>query len=117
MMRKLVGNGANIGADVINGLNILHLAASTGEVRMLDYLIKECKMNTDPQCQKGWTPLHMAAENNHFDAVNYLMESGSALLRNDKGCTYFELIVEQDLDYLLNCVWGHAYNYADGMSK
>ena len=42
---------------------------------VINYLIKECKINTHDQNEKGSTPLHIASYEGHIEIVKYLIET------------------------------------------
>ena len=64
----------------------MHIAAGTNDAPLIDFIIQSSsekeqfvnKENTD-----GWTPVHMAAHLNNFDALNLLLEHGGNLLKKN----------------------------------
>ena len=92
-----------------DGLTPLHLAASTNDVQLLDFLIqqvndKEKAVNT--KNEEGWTPVHLAAHFSNFDSLNLLLENGGNLSKkNQVGMSPLEEMVRCDHDDLLSCVY------------
>ena len=83
MMKKLIENGANNNIELKHGQNIFHIAAVHGHTQMIGYLHSDLNMDMNVQCEEKYTPMLLAAENNHFDALNYICSEGAdASLRN-----------------------------------
>ncbi len=63
----------------------LHFAAQGGNVQVIHTLVQSgCALDkaTHPsRChnENGWTPLHLACDRGHFDAVRYLVEHGAQI--------------------------------------
>jgi ankyrin repeat protein len=56
----------------------LHLAASTGRVPCLEFLVDEGLItNVNAEAERLWTPLHMAAKNGHVEAIEFLLSRGA----------------------------------------
>ncbi|KAM6327002.1 CARD- and ANK-domain containing inflammasome adapter protein-like [Podargus strigoides] len=72
----------------INALNsssgtLLHVAATNGHLRIMEYLISK-GAKTDVRDKKGRTPLHRAAEKGHGDGVEMLLQCGAYMYSLDK---------------------------------
>lgn len=88
-----------------NGSTLLHWAAGSGQLSIIQYLVASNKNNNnkpylDPNVQQNGkssfkyrTPLHWSARNNHIEAVRFLVESCKANVdsRTDDGTTPFML--------------------------
>ena len=62
------------------GQTLLHVAAQTGQLAILQYLISLPKVSIDTPADWGRTPIHYAAENGHLKIVQYIvsLNNGSA---------------------------------------
>ena len=60
-----------------HGRNSLHYAAKGGQVGVMKYFIEKLQHSPEIQIssgrQSGWTPLHIAAQFNHLELVDYLV--------------------------------------------
>ena len=94
-----------------DGLNALHVAASTNDVQLLDFIVSNCETDRirsviNQKGINGWTPAHLACLMGNFDSVNYLIECGADLYeRNDDKVAAIEEIVRSDHIDLLKCVY------------
>ncbi|TRY86859.1 hypothetical protein DNTS_002552, partial [Danionella cerebrum] len=94
----LLNRGAAVDFKARNGLNALHLASKEGHVEVVSELLK-LGATVDASTKKGntalhiaslagqsdvvrelngFTPLYMAAQENHMDVVRFLLENGSS---------------------------------------
>ena len=55
----------------------LHLAADSGKLEVVKYLLEKGGAEVNVQNNGGWTALHLAARNGHLEAVKYLLEKRS----------------------------------------
>jgi ankyrin repeat protein len=49
-----------------------------GTLKVVEHLIKECKVNIETIKTDSWTALHLASRNGHLDVVKCLVKVGSA---------------------------------------
>ena len=70
------------GSDLYHGDTALHIAAHRGYVLFLEVLIQRGKANVNQENQVGETPLMAACVSGKFEAVQYLVEKGKALVEN-----------------------------------
>jgi ankyrin repeat protein len=62
------------------GKNALHIACEFGHVNIIDYLMNECNMDINtPNPSNQFTPFHYAVFNNHYKAVQYLVNNGTGI--------------------------------------
>lgn len=66
------------------GWSLLHLAAQSGDVAMLDMLINTGAKVDIVDKEYMWTPLMVAAMNGQEEAVSLLAEKGASLTAKDK---------------------------------
>lgn len=67
------------------GDSCLHIAASRGDVRAVDILLRN-GLDANMRGDMGNTPLHYACRNGHLDICKLLVASGaSELIQNDFG--------------------------------
>jgi ankyrin repeat protein len=103
------------GADLMlpkqsDGINCLHIAATTNDVQLLDYIFlslgSELKQHIHSRNNEGWTAAHFSAFLNNFDSLNFLLENGAKLTdRNDQGMTPVEEMIRNDHKDLLSCIY------------
>jgi hypothetical protein len=69
-----------------SGRSALHKAAFWGHNQMVEYLVKECRLNVNVQDNYGDTALHDAAKFGHETVAKILLEAGAdPNLRNKEG--------------------------------
>lgn len=71
--------------DVAHGKTILHWAAESGSIKLVDELLTR-EVDLTIRDVYGETPLHYAAENGHLDVVQRLVEAGADVHATDKAC-------------------------------
>lgn len=90
----------------INALNsssetLLHVAATKGHLRIMEYLISR-GTKLDVKDKNGRTPLHRAAEKGHGDAVKVLLQYGACVYGLDiEGKTALHLAAQNDHSHIL----------------
>ena len=57
----------------VDGFTLLHVAARSGHLVVVNYLINEIGCNAQYATWDGYTSLHFACVNGHLDVVNYLI--------------------------------------------
>ncbi|KAF2887326.1 hypothetical protein ILUMI_18847 [Ignelater luminosus] len=68
------------------GFGVLHLAASTGNKDLIEFLIKKLELNINLPSRTNLTPLHCAARKKQIDVVNFLISLGAdAYFRDNFG--------------------------------
>jgi len=84
-LKQLVANGANIHHTNFDSESLLHIAASQGDIRMVQYLLSQ-GANVNTKTAKNWLPIHHAIRFNHPIVANYLIAHRAALgLKNTDG--------------------------------
>lgn len=83
LARFLVATGANIQARNNSDFNVLHLAASQDNVKVLDYVLNELKLDCDCRNLNGWTPAHCAARNGCKKVFEHLRRLGADIYQKD----------------------------------
>ena len=95
--------------------NTIWRAAASGDLDKLAVKILKHSYEIDMRDANGWTALHHAAKNGHFDAVELLVDSGAdANLRTgnsknvkeelrEKKASQLNLNMDKDLQEYLSC--------------
>ena len=102
---------------------MLHLAAASNQVDIINYLVLECKVDINAQDSEGNTPLHLAVINGQLQTARAILDSNThqdtaldfamnktsnsnLLLRNKNGLTAFHVAARvgthEFLEYLLS---------------
>jgi ankyrin repeat protein len=64
-------------------MTVLHMAASTNDIQLMDFVISNIENKNEMVNQKngeGWSAIHFSAFLNNFDSTNLLLENGADLL-------------------------------------
>ena len=85
--------------------NLLHIAASFGQVELLKQLIEESGLSVNSQTDQGSTPLHVAARQNRADIVEFLMdyEGIDDTIRDLEGRTPLECCKSRQVRNIIEC--------------
>jgi len=92
--------GANIYAKDNHGWNVLHVAVSTGNYKLTEYLISQMsktdsffKYINSVEKINGWSPLHIACIIGNFEIIELLLNNGSSITIKDSFGEYpYELV-------------------------
>ncbi|XP_016375456.1 ankyrin-3-like [Sinocyclocheilus rhinocerous] len=84
LVEELLERGATVDSSTKKGNTALHIACLAGQKEVAKLLVKRgADVNSQSQLygagmllQNGFTPLYMAAQENHLDVVQYLLENG-----------------------------------------
>eukprot|EP00873_Tetraselmis_striata_P042344 jgi/Tetstr1/462608/TSEL_007593.t1 len=90
----------NINDGDYDGRRPLHVAAASGHVPLIKYLITEEGAQVNVKDNFGCVPLFDAVSNNHPLAAEVLRSFGARLLLRDTGCTLCNLVLEGGIDTL-----------------
>jgi ankyrin repeat protein len=58
-------------------MTALHVAAQSGHVSVVQYLVEHAHTPLNAQDDGGWTAMVWAAEHRHLDCVRYLLARGT----------------------------------------
>ena len=87
-----------------NGRGLMHAAARTTNVKLIEYLADEHSLKSDASDKSGVTPLHIAAEIGNFISfkalVNYTSKSGNYNPVSHNGKTPFSLACKNGCDLI-----------------
>ena len=61
-----------------NGETVIHRAAESGSLDMVEYLVEKKGANPKAASKDGWTVLHRAAESGNLKLVQYLVNKHKA---------------------------------------
>lgn len=90
VLKRLLAAGANPNLPKSNGVTALHIAASEGFLEIVVQLIASpiCDKDIPDSYNRGKTALSWAAQENHVEIVQALLEAGSNTAAMDEdGCT------------------------------
>jgi len=112
-MRKALANGADVHSlEASSGRTALHKAAFWGHIDATNFLLKDCKVDPNPQDYNGDTPLHDAARFGHLDVVEALVAGGATpSVENVHGKNVAQVAADYDKDdvvALLNRLGGKS---------
>ena len=82
-VEALIERGAMIDMKDAEERTALYIAAKLGFTSILYYLLTKSAAKIDEHCSRGYTALHIAAENNHLKAVDMLLNAGASLKEVD----------------------------------
>ncbi len=83
-----------------NGLTPVHVAAKTGHLSAVRYLIEKCAADPDKATDEGFRPLFLAAKEGHFPVVEYLVEKCKVdINRDDNKATNTALSLASEKGY------------------
>ena len=96
MAKFLIDKGASITKPMSQDVTLLHLAASNGDVQLLDYALEKGQHSTvNVKTKSGVTPAHHAVNFQRMDVINLLMEHGCDLsLENDGGVNVYATAIQ-----------------------
>ncbi|GMH37616.1 hypothetical protein BSKO_05489 [Bryopsis sp. KO-2023] len=84
------------------GWSVLHHATRSGNLKLIRLLLPLCGNHLNQQCNVGYTPLHIAADNGLDDVAELLLEAGAdANVQSKDGWT--ALHVAQDKNNIVIC--------------
>lgn len=75
--RLLLSQGADINATTHEGVAPIHLAAYSGNLEMVQCLVKQHNINLEVDCEEFGTPLMTAARYGESDIARVLLEAGA----------------------------------------
>jgi ankyrin len=74
------------------GNTALHIAALAGQEEVVKLLV-HCGADVNVRSQQGFTPLYMAAQENHYNLVTFLLSVGAKpTMATDVSSSYFLLL-------------------------
>ncbi|CAH0034679.1 unnamed protein product [Clonostachys rhizophaga] len=95
LVRALLNAGADIASRRNDGRNILHLAASVGNVPLLGRALRH-GIDPDSKTVRGLTPLAIAAEYGQLGSISILLRWGASIdARCNENCTPLHVAVVQ----------------------
>jgi len=90
-IKEILANGTNVDHRNFNGETVLHIAASQGDLSLVEYLVNQGAAINAPTA-KMWLPIHHAIRFDHPDVANYLITRKASLLaKTSDGMTALDL--------------------------
>ena len=108
----LAENGANINAQDKDGNTALHIAALTGNTRLVKKLIEKYHANTLIQNNNKDLPMHLAMQNPNFEVLKLLQTHGTPIFQENIGKeSVASLAVKSNNQEILHKIfhWLHPY--------
>ncbi|XP_055956595.1 ankyrin repeat and death domain-containing protein 1A-like isoform X3 [Patella vulgata] len=85
VLKALIRSGATPLCSNKQGLSIVHCAAENNHVDVMNFILESLEgINVNEVDKNDRTPLHLAADNGHLEAVCKLLESKGEVHRKDK---------------------------------
>lgn len=108
---SLIDLGADISVSNINHMNLLHLAAYNGSVKVINLLINKYKLDINSKTRDKQTPLHVACFFGKIDISNLLLEANAKLYEKEEGgLTPIEFCCLGDHNVLFKILKEHYYS-------
>ncbi|XP_065576364.1 uncharacterized protein LOC136037570 [Artemia franciscana] len=77
VIKFVTGQKIGVNTKNINGQSALHIAAANGRENIVEFFLRETKVNFDDPDNNGRTALHVAAKNGHKGAVEALLKKNA----------------------------------------
>uniref|UniRef100_A0A3B4VG47 Ankyrin 1 n=1 Tax=Seriola dumerili TaxID=41447 RepID=A0A3B4VG47_SERDU len=96
MVLELLHSGIELEATTKKGNTALHIAALAGQEKVVAELVNYGANVNAQSHQKGFSPLYMAAQENHLEVVKFLLENGAnQSLPTEDGFTPLAVALQQ----------------------
>ena len=105
-VKEFVLKGVNVNKVNMDGNTPLHLAALWGHLKIVEFLVGDCKVSVNTVNNDGETPLHLAAWWDRLDIAQYLVEIGKVniFMRDPLGYLPGEMSIWKVVaEYLMDC--------------
>uniref|UniRef100_A0A6P7GM07 Uncharacterized protein LOC114338408 n=1 Tax=Diabrotica virgifera virgifera TaxID=50390 RepID=A0A6P7GM07_DIAVI len=103
ILKYLKDKGAHLCISNNHKHTLIHKAAQSGDLEVLQYLVEECKMNVNVSDVDGNLPAHLAASRNKVEILKYLKIIGNDLNQcNHQGATLVDIAVAAGAVNVLN---------------
>lgn len=86
--RLLLAEGADINATTHGGVAPIHLATFTGNLEMVQYLVKQPNINLEVDCEEFGTPLMTAARYGESNIARVFLDAGARVDATSKKFEY-----------------------------
>eukprot|EP01119_Soliformovum_irregulare_P003382 TRINITY_DN1385_c0_g1_i1.p2 TRINITY_DN1385_c0_g1~~TRINITY_DN1385_c0_g1_i1.p2 ORF type:complete len:711 (-),score=125.71 TRINITY_DN1385_c0_g1_i1:2148-4085(-) len=91
--------------------NPLHYACLSGQTQIVEVLLRH-QAQPDDQDDHGWTSLHWAANNNHYEIVRLLLQNGAnKTMSNKEGKIPAELAKKSSIKHMLEATNVELYDW------
>ncbi|XP_016103224.1 ankyrin-2 isoform X1 [Sinocyclocheilus grahami] len=116
LVEELLERGATVDSSTKKGNTALHIACLAGQKEVAKLLVKRgADVNSQSQLygagmllQNGFTPLYMAAQENHLDVVRYLLENdGNQSIATEDGFTPLAIALQQGHNQVVSLLLEH----------
>jgi len=100
--------------EATSGRTALHKGAFWGHVEMVQYLVRDCKLNVDVQDYNGDTPLHDAARFGHVEVAKILIDAGTnTKVKNKSGLDAAAIAKDHGYDTIVTLITDSKKNKSD----
>uniref|UniRef100_A0A6P7G6D4 LOW QUALITY PROTEIN: uncharacterized protein LOC114334562 n=1 Tax=Diabrotica virgifera virgifera TaxID=50390 RepID=A0A6P7G6D4_DIAVI len=103
ILKYLKDKGANLSISNNHKHTLIHKAAQSGDLEVLQYLVEDCKMDVNVSDVDGNLPAHLAASRNKVEILKYLKSIGTDLNQcNHQGATLVDMAAAAGAVNVLN---------------
>lgn len=100
-MKLISLKGPCLSCRTVDGENALHIAASSGHLHIVKYLV-ECGIGLDAQTNRGLTALHLSVQFNKSSVFKFLLQAGANMyiLNNDMQSICYLVALKMDSNFI-----------------
>lgn len=97
------------------GATPLHMAALSGQLEVIGYLVNQAQASTRIKSKDGGLPIHWAAEGGQEDAINYFLSDDKSLDKNVRRTDGLFTYVKPRILVLQHCLQPEILGVGEGI--